>query len=60
MSGLLFACMEGRISSWWIRFSYNQFKQNKLTVYPCQSKVIMMDLLLKLRIVVFIIDIVWI
>ena len=40
MSGLLFACMEGRICSWWIRFSYNQFKQNKLTVYPCQSKVI--------------------
>lgn len=32
--------MEGRISSWFIRFTYNQFKQGKLTVYPCLSKVI--------------------
>lgn len=29
-----------QISSWYIRFTYNQFRQNKLTVYPILSKVI--------------------
>lgn len=32
--------MEGKVNSWFIRFTYNQFKQNKLTVYPLHSKVI--------------------
>lgn len=32
--------MSGKINSWYIRFAYNQFKQNKLTVYPFTSKVI--------------------
>ena len=32
--------MLGKINSWYIRFTYNQFKQNKLTVYPFTSKVI--------------------
>lgn len=32
--------MLGKINSWYIRFAYNQFKQNKLTVYPFTSKVI--------------------
>ncbi|MGS0525316.1 hypothetical protein ACU8V7_09105 [Zobellia nedashkovskayae] len=32
--------MEGKVSSWFIRFTYNQYKQNKLTVYPLLSKVI--------------------
>jgi len=32
--------MLGKINSWYIRFTYNQFKQDKLTVYPFESKVI--------------------
>lgn len=32
--------IEGHVSSWFIRFTYNQFKQEKLTVYPFLSKVI--------------------
>ena len=32
--------MLGKINSWYIRFAYNQFKQDKLTVYPFTSKVI--------------------
>lgn len=30
---------EGKINTWAIRFAYNQFKQQKLTVCPCLSKV---------------------
>lgn len=29
--------MKGRIDSWAIRWCYNQFKQNKYTIYPCKS-----------------------
>ncbi|TDX01766.1 glycosyltransferase family protein [Dinghuibacter silviterrae] len=32
--------MEGRIHSWAIRWVYNQFKQDKLSVFPTLSKVI--------------------
>lgn len=39
MSGLLFDQMEGRKSSWWVRFCYSQFKLGGLTVYPVRSKV---------------------
>lgn len=31
---------EGKVNSWFIRFAYNQFSQNRLTVYPFLSKVI--------------------
>ncbi|GAB4024875.1 glycosyltransferase [Spirosoma koreense] len=31
--------MEGRADAWDIRFCYNRFKQNGLTVYPTRSKV---------------------
>lgn len=37
--GLLDASMAGKISSWAIRFAYNQFKQQKLTVCPYLSKI---------------------
>ena len=37
--GLLNASMAGKISSWAIRFAYNQFKQGKLTVCPYLSKI---------------------
>jgi hypothetical protein len=30
---------EGLINSWYIRFNYSQFKQNRLTIYPVLSKV---------------------
>ena len=40
MSGLLFDQMSGRKSSWWVRFSYTQFKLGKMTLYPVLSKVI--------------------
>ncbi len=31
--------MNGRINSWAIRWCYNQFKENKVTVYPIKSYV---------------------
>ena len=31
--------MEGKIDSWAIRWCYNQFMKNQLTVYPTQSKI---------------------
>lgn len=40
MSSLLEKYMEGKISSWYIRFCYEQYKQHKLTVYPRLSKVV--------------------
>lgn len=40
MFSMLKNSMEGKVNSWFIRFTYNQFRQNKLTVYPLQSKVI--------------------
>lgn len=39
MSPMLDDQMNGRINSWAIRWCYNQFKQNKLTVYPKISMV---------------------
>jgi hypothetical protein len=40
LSNMLRKAMEGRINSWYIKFTYNQFNKNKLTVYPLKSKVI--------------------
>ena len=40
LTKMLTEAMEGRINSWYIKFTYNQFKQNKLTVFPLISKVI--------------------
>lgn len=40
MSGLLFDQMNGKKSSWWVRFCYTQFKLGKYTLYPIYSKVI--------------------
>lgn len=37
--GMLRDQMEGRADAWDIRFCYNRFKANGLTVYPTQSKV---------------------
>jgi hypothetical protein len=39
MFSMLKSCMEGKNSSWAIRFCYNQFKQGKYTIYPFLSKV---------------------
>jgi hypothetical protein len=39
LSRMLKAAKEGRISSWYILFNYNQFKQNRLAIYPVLSKV---------------------
>ncbi|MDT0642311.1 glycosyltransferase [Zunongwangia sp. F363] len=40
LSNMLLASMEGRVDSWFIRFTYNQFKKGKYTVFPVQSKVV--------------------
>lgn len=32
--------IQGKINSWYVKFTYNQFLQNKMTVYPFTSKVI--------------------
>ncbi len=40
MSDMLDRQMAGEISSWAIRWCYAQFRQNKLTVFPCKSKVL--------------------
>jgi hypothetical protein len=40
LSNMLKKSMEGRVDSWFIRFTYNQFKQGRLTAYPTISKVI--------------------
>jgi len=37
---MLWKQMHGKIDSWAIRWCYNQFKNNLLTVYPAKSKVI--------------------
>ena len=37
--GMLRSQMEGKIDAWDIRFCYNRFKANALTVYPAVSKV---------------------
>ncbi|MDZ5065934.1 glycosyltransferase family protein [Clostridium perfringens] len=39
MSPMLDDQMNGRINSWAIRWCYNQFKENKVTVYPIKSYV---------------------
>lgn len=39
LSGMLKKQMEGKINSWSIRFCYQQFKTNTVTVYPAISKV---------------------
>lgn len=39
MSNLLDSQMEGKIDSWAIRWGYEQFKQDKLTVYPVHSRI---------------------
>src|SRR5690606_30354567 len=33
-------CMAGKNNSWAVRFAYSQFKQNKMTVSPCYSKIV--------------------
>lgn len=38
--GLLYLQMKGSIDSWAIRWCYQQFIENKLTVYPQKSKII--------------------
>ncbi|MCY1723254.1 glycosyltransferase [Prolixibacteraceae bacterium Z1-6] len=40
MPSMLKNQMNGRIDSWAIRWCYNQFKQNTLTVFPSRSKLI--------------------
>lgn len=40
MSQMLINYIEKKINSWYIRFCYEQYKQNKFTVYPWQSKVV--------------------
>lgn len=40
MADMLDRQMAGEISSWAIRWCYAQFKQDKLTVFPCKSKVL--------------------
>ncbi|OJV44758.1 MAG: hypothetical protein BGO29_09380 [Bacteroidales bacterium 36-12] len=40
MSPMLINFINKKINSWYIRFCYEQFKQNKYTVYPYLSKVI--------------------
>lgn len=37
--GMLISWKEGRMNSWWIRFSYNMFKQRRYTVCPVKSLV---------------------
>jgi hypothetical protein len=39
LSDMLKFAKEGKVNSWFIRFVYNQFRQNRLTVYPLLSKV---------------------
>lgn len=39
LSGMLTRQMEGKISSWAIRWCYHQFKTNTLTVFPTVSKI---------------------
>jgi hypothetical protein len=36
---MLWKQMHGKIDSWAVRWCYNQFKRNLLTVYPAKSKV---------------------
>lgn len=40
MANMLDRQMAGEISSWAIRWCYSQSKQNKLTIFPCKSKVL--------------------
>lgn len=40
LTKMLISAKIGKIDSWYVRFTYNQFKQEKLTVYPITSKVI--------------------
>lgn len=40
LSEMLVFSQKGKIDSWFIRFAYNQFKQNRLTILPITSKVI--------------------
>ena len=37
--GMLNSWKEGRLNSWWIRFSYNMFKLHRYTVCPTKSLV---------------------
>jgi len=39
LSKMLISAKTGKVDSWYILFNYNQFKQNRVTVYPILSKV---------------------
>lgn len=40
LSDMLDRQMVGDVNSWAVRWCYSQFKQDKLTVFPCKSKVL--------------------
>lgn len=40
MYDLLMACKQGRNSSWAIRFCLSQYLQDKISVFPCKSKIL--------------------
>jgi glycosyl transferase family 2 len=40
LTKMLVSAQTGKVDSWYVRFTYNQFLQKRLTVYPVLSKVI--------------------